>query len=116
MKAHVWVLTRLAAVLFWAVSLGALVYWVVFPTVIGIGYRVAGTKLDRFELQGGEGAAGSEDAVYFAARYDCRKSVTRIVGTPVPRHKQLYNIVGLGDQRESEQPSMGKTLAQFSGL
>jgi len=64
MKAHVWLLTRLVAALFWAVVLGALVYWVVFPTIISIGYRVAGTKLDRFGLQGGEGAAGSEDWIH----------------------------------------------------
>jgi hypothetical protein len=96
MKAHVWVLTRLAATLFWAFVLGALIYWVVFPTAISIGYRVAGTKLDRFELQGGEGAAGSEDAVYFAARYDCRRSITWITGTPP---EAAYWMIGIYDNR-----------------
>jgi len=96
MTALGWVLTRLAAASVWAIVLGALVYHLVFPMVIRFGYRLRVTSLDRFELQGGEGAAGSEDAVYFAARYDCRHAVTRIAGVPP---NAVYWMIGLYDHR-----------------
>jgi hypothetical protein len=91
-----WILTRLAAASLWAAALGALAYYLVFPTVIRIGYRLRAANLDRFERQSGQGAAGSEDAVYFAARYDCRQAITRIVGTPP---SAVYWMIGLYDHR-----------------
>ena len=91
-----WILMRLAAALLWAAVLGALGYFVIFPAIVRAGYRRAGLRLDRFELQGGEEAAGSEDAVYFAARFDCRKTITQITGTAPDA---LYWMMGIYDDR-----------------
>lgn len=91
-----WILMRLAAALLWAAVLGAGGYFVVFPAIVRAGYRRAGLRLDRFELQGGEEAAGSEDAVYFAARFDCRKTITQVTGTAPDA---VYWMMGIYDDR-----------------
>lgn len=96
MTALAWIATRLLAALFWAVILGALGYWIIFPAIVRAGYRRAGLALDRFQLQGGEEAAGSEDAVYLVARYDCRRGVTRLVGAPPDA---VYWMIGIYDDR-----------------
>jgi uncharacterized membrane protein len=91
-----WILTRLVAGLLWAGLIAALGYYVIVPAIVRAGYQSAGTRLDRFELQGGEEASGSEDAVYYAARYDCRKTITRIRGTAPDA---LYWMIGIYDTR-----------------
>jgi uncharacterized membrane protein len=91
-----WILMRLAATLSWAAILGALGYFVIFPAIVRAGYRKAGLRFDRFQLQGGEEASGSEDAVYFAARFDCRKAITRIAG---PAPDAVYWMIGIYDDR-----------------
>jgi hypothetical protein len=82
--------------LFWVVVLGALVYYVALPAVGFVGYRVEGIPLDKFIRQSGEGAAGSKDAVYYTARYDCRQAITRMTGTPPDA---VYWMIGIYDNR-----------------
>jgi hypothetical protein len=96
MKTSRWFLTRFMAVLFWAVVLGALVYYVVLPAVGFIGYRVVNIPLDHFERQVGTDASGDPDAVYYVARYDCRQAITRITGTPPDA---VYWMIGIYDNR-----------------
>jgi len=96
MTTLVWIVTRLVVALLWAVILGAVAYWVVLTAIVRAGYRAEGLPLDRFKLQGGAEAAGSEDAVYFAARYDCRKAITRISGTAPDA---VYWMIGIYDDR-----------------
>jgi hypothetical protein len=96
MTALAWIVTRLLAAGLWVAALGAVGYFIVFPAIVRAGYRAEGVSLDRFKLQGGEGASGSEDAVYFAARYDCRRAITRISGTAPDA---LYWMIGIYDDR-----------------
>jgi uncharacterized membrane protein len=91
-----WILTRLVAGLLWAGLIAVVGYCIIVPAIVRAGYRNAGMQLDRFELQGGEEASGSEDAVYYAALYDCRKAITRITGTAPDA---LYWMIGIYDNR-----------------
>jgi uncharacterized membrane protein len=92
----VWIVTRLVVALLWAAILGAVGYYVILTAIVRAGYRAEGVPLDRFKLQEGEEASGSEDAVYFAARYDCRKAITRISGTAPDA---VYWMIGIYDDR-----------------
>jgi uncharacterized membrane protein len=53
-------------------------------------------SLDHFRREEGGEASGSEDAVYFAARYDCRNTVTRIAGEAPDA---VYWMIGIYDNR-----------------
>jgi len=98
MSVLLWFVTRLA----WAVVVGgvflALAYSVILPAIVKAGYRLSKEELelDRFKLSGGQQASGSEDAVYYAALYDCRKAVTKIT-SPVP--DAVYWMIGIYDNR-----------------
>jgi hypothetical protein len=96
MTVLVWILTRLVAALLWAGILAVVGYYVLFPAIVRAGYRRAGLQLERFKRQGGEEASGSEDAVYFAARYDCRKAVAKISGAAPDA---IYWMIGIFDDR-----------------
>ncbi len=91
------ILRLVSAVLVGGILL-ALAYGVILPAVVRAGYRLSkeGLELDRFKLAGGRQAAGSEDAVYYAALYDGRKTITKITG-PVP--DALYWMIGIYDNR-----------------
>jgi uncharacterized membrane protein len=93
-----WIATRLAAALFAAVVFVTFAYYVIAPAVVKTAYRLTreGPELDRFKLSGGRKAAGSEDAVYYAALFDCRNAVTRITG---PAPDALYWMIGIYDNR-----------------
>jgi len=98
MSVLLWVVTRLVgAVVVGGVFL-VLAYSVILPAIVKTGYRLSkeGLALDRFKLTGGEQASGSEDAVYYAALYDCRKAVTKITGS-VP--DAVYWMIGIYDSR-----------------
>ena len=98
MSVLLWVVTRLAGAIVVGGIFLVLAYWVILPTVVKAGYRLSqeGLELDRFKLSGGRQAAGSEDAVYYAALYDCRKAITRIT-SPAP--DALYWMIGIYDNR-----------------
>jgi uncharacterized membrane protein len=98
MSVFLWVLTRAAGAVVVGAAFLALVYFLIVPAVVKLGYRLSSEKLEleRFKLVGGQQAAGSEDAVYYAALYDCRKTITRITG-PVPDAQ--YWMIGIYDNR-----------------
>lgn len=93
-----WVVTRLAGAVVVGGIFLVLAYSVILPAIVKAGYRLSkeGLELDRFKPSGGRQVAGSEDAVYYAALYDCRKAVTKITG-PVP--DALYWMIGIYDNR-----------------
>jgi hypothetical protein len=88
-----WLAPRLAVAVVVLIGLLLLIWFVLFPLGISIATR-AELPLDEFELQSGEGAAGSEDAVYYAARYTCRNTVTRLTG---PAPDAAYWMMGIYD-------------------
>ena len=98
MSVLVWVLTRAVGAAVVGSALLALVYYLVLPAVVKIGYRLSKERpeLERFKRVGGQSAAGSEDAVYYVAQYDCRKAITRITG---PAANALYWMIGIYDNR-----------------
>lgn len=95
MKVMTWILSRLAMALILGAILGALGYYVAVPAVVSANYQKQ-LSLDYFIRFAGSGAAGSEDAVYLAARYDCRDAVTAIIGPPPDA---LYWMIGIYDNR-----------------
>jgi hypothetical protein len=95
MKAVRWIVSRVAVALVLGVVLGLLVYHVVVPTVASALARKE-LSLDHFEHEEGGEASGSEDAVYFAARYDCRNTVTLISGEAPDA---VYWMIGIYDNR-----------------
>lgn len=98
MSVPVWVLSRLAGAVVVGGVLVVLVYYFILPAIVKAGYRLSkdGPELDRFKLSGGRKAAGSEDAVYYAALYDCRKAITKIT-SPMPDAR--YWMMGIYDNR-----------------
>lgn len=90
-----WIYSRLAVALGLGISLGLLVYFVLLPVYVDARTRQE-LSLDHFELQSGSGAAGSQDAVYFAARFDCQDSITEISGPPPDA---VYWMIGIYDNR-----------------
>jgi len=95
MKVLRWILSRLAVAIILGAVLGALAYYVVVPAVVSANYQRQ-LPLDHFVRSTGSGAAGSRDAVYLAARYDCRDAVTEITGPPPDA---LYWMIGIYDNR-----------------
>jgi len=98
MSVLLWVVTRLAGAMVVGGVFLVLAYSVILPAIVKAGYRLSKERLelDHFKLSGGRQAAGSEDAVYYAALYDCRKAITKITG-PVP--DALYWMIGIYDNR-----------------
>lgn len=98
MSGPLWLLTRVAGAVVAGGTFLALLYYFILPTIVKVGYRLSreGLELERFKLSGGRNAAGSEDAVYYAALYDCRKAITKITG---PAPKALYWMIGIYDNR-----------------
>jgi uncharacterized membrane protein len=98
MSGWLWLVTRLAGAVVVGGIFLVLAYRVFVPAIVKTGYRLSkeGLELDRFKLSGGRQAAGSEDAVYYAALYDCRKAITRIT-SPAP--DALYWMIGIYDNR-----------------
>jgi hypothetical protein len=91
-----WLITRLSAALLMGPILFALVWYILFPAAISIAYR-AELPIDRFVRQeSGAGAAGSADAVYFTARYNCHNAVTTITGVAPDAN---YWMIGIYDNR-----------------
>ncbi len=76
----------------------------ILPAVVSAGYRLTreGPELGRFKLSGGRKAAGSEDAVYYAALYDCRDAVTHITA---PAPDALFWMMGIYDNRFQRIPA-----------
>lgn len=97
MRVVKWILSRLAMALFLGIVFVLLAYYIVFPIIVNTATRQR-LSLDHFVLQSGSSAAGSRDAVYFAARYECRKTVTRITGEAPDA---LYWMIGIYDNRLS---------------
>lgn len=95
MKTLRWIISRLAVALVLGLVVGLLVYHVAVPAAASAAARKA-LSLDHFTRETGSGAAGSQDAVYFAARYDCRNTVTRIAG---PTPDAVYWMIGIYDNR-----------------
>jgi len=95
MRVMRWILSRLAVALILGVVIGLLVYHVAVPAAASAAARKA-LSLDHFTRETGSGAAGSRDAVYFAARYDCRNTVTRISGEAPDA---VYWMIGIYDNR-----------------
>jgi uncharacterized membrane protein len=95
MKLLKWLLSRLAVALGLGVALGLLTYHVLVPVYVDIRTRQE-LSLEHFDLQSGSGAAGSQDAVYLAARFDCRNTVTEISGPPPDA---AYWMIGIYDNR-----------------
>jgi hypothetical protein len=104
MSVLLWVVTRLAGAAVVGGILLVLAYGVILPTVVKAGYRLSreGLELDRFKLSGGRQAGGSEDAVYYAALYDCRRAITLITG---PAPDALYWMIGIYDNRFQRIPA-----------
>jgi uncharacterized membrane protein len=98
MSGLLWVLTRAAGAAVVGVAFLALAYRFILPAVVKAGYRLSKERpeLERFKLVGGRKAAGSEDAIYYAALYDCRKAITRITG---PAPDAVYWMIGVYDNR-----------------
>jgi uncharacterized membrane protein len=98
MSVVAWLLTRAAGAIVVGSALLALAYYLVLPTVVTVGYRLSKERpeLERFKRVGGQSAAGSEDAVYYIALYDCRKAITKITG---PAPDALYWMIGIYDNR-----------------
>ena len=98
MSVLLWVVTRLVGALVVGGVFLVLAYSVFLPAIVKAGYRLSkeGLELDRFKLSGGQQASGSEDAVYYAALYDCRKAITKIT-SPVP--DAVYWMIGIYDNR-----------------
>jgi uncharacterized membrane protein len=90
-----WIISRLVAALVLGIALSLLGYYVLAPIVINAVTKQQ-LSIDRFTIQSGSGAAGSEDAVYFAARYDCRNTLTRISGEAPDAP---YWMIGIYDNR-----------------
>jgi uncharacterized membrane protein len=88
-----WIVSRLVIALILGAILGALGYYVVVPAVVSAGYRQQ-LPLNHFVRSTGSGVAGSQDAVYLAARFDCRDAVTEIVG---PSPDAQYWMIGIYD-------------------
>jgi uncharacterized membrane protein len=103
MSILVWVLTRAAGAAVVGSALLALAYYLVIPAVVKVGYRLSKERpvLERFKRVGGQSAAGSEDAVYYEAQYDCRKAITRITGPAPDAH---YWMIGIYDNRLQRLP------------
>jgi uncharacterized membrane protein len=95
MKVMKWMLSRLAVALVLGVGLVLLTYNALVPAYVITRSRQE-LPLDHFDLQSGSGSAGSQDAVYFAARFDCRNAVTEISG---PSPDAVYWMIGLYDLR-----------------
>lgn len=98
MSVLLWVVTRLAGAVVVGGIFLVLAYSLILPAVVKAGYRLSqeGLESDRFKLSGGRQAAGSEDAVYYAALYDGRRAITRITG---PDPDALYWMIGIYDNR-----------------
>lgn len=93
MNALKWVVSRLIAALLMLLLLFALIWYVLFPLGISIAYRAELPSVDEFTRQGsGAGAAGSDDAVYFTARYSCRNTVTTITGKAPDANYWMFGI------------------------
>jgi uncharacterized membrane protein len=95
MKVLTWILPRLAVALILGAFLAMLGYYVVVPAVVSANYQKQ-LSLEHFIRSTGTGVAGSQDAVYLAARYDCRDAVTEITGPPPDA---LYWMIGIYDNR-----------------
>lgn len=90
-----WLITRLIVVIVLGLLLVWLAYAVILPAYVSGQYRRE-LSLDHVTGQTGESVAGSEDAVYFAARYTCRDTVTVISG---PAPDAVYWMIGIYDNR-----------------
>lgn len=96
MKVLKWIATRLTTALGMGLILALLVWYVLFPLGISIAYR-SELPLDEFVRQESSGgAAGSADAVYFTARYDCHDALTTITGKAPDA---VYWMIGIYDNR-----------------
>lgn len=95
MKTLRWAVSRLAVALLLCGILVSLAYFVVIPTYVDAEYKKE-LSLDHFDVRSGSGVAGSQDAVYFAARYDCRNAITRISGEAPTA---VYWMIGIYDNR-----------------
>ena len=100
MKAVKWLLSRLAVALILGVIVGLLAYYVIFPAYVAAAYR-KNLPLEQFVNQSGAGVAGSQDAVYFGARFDCHDTVTRISGEAPDA---LYWMIGIYDNHLNRIP------------
>ena len=95
MKAVKWFLSRMAVALVLGAVIGLLAYYVAVPAGVSAAAKRA-LSLDHFTRETGSGAAGSQDAVYFAARYDCRNANTWISGEAPDA---VYWMIGIYDNR-----------------
>ena len=98
MTTAAWIITRVAAAAFIAGALAIVAYYLIIPAVVNAAYRLTreGPELERFKHSGGRKAAGSEDAVYYAALFDCRDAITKITG---PAPDAVYWMMGIYDNR-----------------